>query len=86
MDVTEDDCVLIYDYLNEPNADAVDSMHMHRGTARLVLVDTDPVSYTHLDVYKRQSSGCARARHKREACNFNIAGWSGMADKRYSMK
>jgi len=32
------------------------------------------------------SSGCARARHKREACNFNIAGWSGMADKRYSMK
>lgn len=39
MDVTEDDCVLTYDYLNEPNPDAVDTMHMHRGTARLILTD-----------------------------------------------
>ena len=38
--------------------------HHHRpvvgvaGTARLVdLVDADPVSYTHLDVYKRQGTG-----------------------------
>ena len=41
MVVTEDECILIYDYLNEPNADAAETMHMHRGTARLVLTGTD---------------------------------------------
>ncbi len=29
--------MLDYEYVNEPNAHAVEGMHMHRGTARLVL-------------------------------------------------
>lgn len=33
------DTVLTYEYVNEPSARAVDSMHMHRGTARLVLTE-----------------------------------------------
>jgi hypothetical protein len=40
--VTEDECILIYDYLNEPNADAAETMQMHRGTTRLVLTGNDP--------------------------------------------
>ena len=39
MVVTEDECIVIYDYLNEPNQDAVDTMHIHRGTGRLLLID-----------------------------------------------
>lgn len=31
------EAVLNYEYVNEPNAQAVDGMHMHRGTARLRL-------------------------------------------------
>ncbi len=37
MVVTEDECILIYDCLNEPNVDAPETMHMQRGTARLAL-------------------------------------------------
>jgi len=62
MDVTEDDCVLIYDYLNEPNADAVDSMHMHRGTARLVLVDTDRLEGDYYTGRDRENIGVIRLR------------------------
>jgi hypothetical protein len=37
--ITEEsgDAVLTYEYINEPGAHAADSMHMHRGTARLRL-------------------------------------------------
>jgi hypothetical protein len=31
--------ILSYEYMNEPLPDAEDTMHMHRGTARLVLKD-----------------------------------------------
>lgn len=41
MVVTEDECIVVYDYLNEPNQNAVDTMHAHRGTARLVLRGND---------------------------------------------
>lgn len=37
MTVTEDECIIIYDYLNEPNLGTAATMHMHRGTARLIL-------------------------------------------------
>jgi hypothetical protein len=33
--VTSHECTLSYEYLNEPSAQAVDTMHAHRGMARL---------------------------------------------------
>lgn len=62
MDVTEDDCVLIYDYLNEPNMDAVETMHMHRGTARLVLTAADRLEGDYYTGRDRENTGVITLR------------------------
>lgn len=43
--------VLNYEYANEPRADAKDTMHAHRGTARLVLGITDDMCVLEGDYY-----------------------------------
>ncbi len=62
MDVTEDECVLIYDYLNEPNMDAVNTMHMHRGTARLVLIAADRLEGDYYTGRDRENTGVIKLR------------------------
>jgi hypothetical protein len=62
MVVTEDECILIYDYLNEPNSDAVDTMHMHRGTARLALTGTDRLEGDYYTGRDRNNIGVIRLR------------------------
>jgi hypothetical protein len=62
IDVTEDECVLIYDYLNEPNMGAVTTMHMHRGTARLVLVAADRLEGDYYTGRDRENIGAIRLR------------------------
>jgi hypothetical protein len=62
MVVTEDECILIYDYLNEPNSDAVDTMHMHRGTARLVLTETDKLEGDYYTGRDRKNTGAMKLR------------------------
>ena len=39
MTVSEDETSLIYEYISEPNADAVETLHIHHGTVRLTLSD-----------------------------------------------
>jgi hypothetical protein len=64
MVVTEDECILIYDYINEPNADAAESMHMHRGTARLVLTETDRLEGDYYTGRDRNNIGVIKLRRK----------------------
>lgn len=64
MVVTEDECILIYDYLNEPNADAPETMHMHRGTARLVLTGSDKLEGDYYTGRDRNNTGVIRLRRK----------------------
>lgn len=64
MVVTEDECILIYDYLNEPNADAAETMHMHRGTARLVLTGTDRLEGDYYTGRDRNNIGVIKLRRK----------------------
>jgi hypothetical protein len=64
MVVTEDECILIYDYLNEPNAHAAETMHMHRGTARLVLTGTDKLEGDYYTGRDRNNIGTIKLRRK----------------------
>jgi hypothetical protein len=64
MVVTEDECILIYDYLNEPNADAPETMHMHRGTARLALAGADRLEGDYYTGRGRKNAGGMRLRRK----------------------
>lgn len=64
MVVTEDECILIYDYLNEPNSDAVETMHMHRGTARLVLTGADQLEGDYYTGRDRSNIGVIKLRKK----------------------
>ena len=57
MVVTEDECVLIYEYLNEPNADAAETMQIHRGTARLVLTGSDELQGDYYTGRGRKNTG-----------------------------
>jgi len=57
MVVTEDECILIYDYLSEPNSDAVETMQMHRGTARLVLTGSDQLEGDYYTGRGRKNAG-----------------------------
>ena len=58
-----EEAVLNYEYINEPRAHAVGSMHMHRGTARLRLIEGGDVLegeyYTGRD---RKSHGTLRVK------------------------
>jgi len=62
MVVTEDDCILIYEYLNEPNHDAVNTMQMHRGTARLELTGGDELQGDYYSGRGRQNTGGMKLR------------------------
>ncbi len=64
MDVTEDECVLIYDYLNEPKPDAVKTMHMHRGTARLILTGADRLEGDYYTGRDRENIGVIKVRRE----------------------
>ncbi len=64
MVVTEDECILIYDYLNEPNPGAAATMHMHRGTARLVLTGTDRLEGDYYTGRDRNNIGVIKLRRK----------------------
>jgi SMODS-associating 2TM, beta-strand rich effector domain len=64
MVVTEDECVLIYEYLNEPNADAVETMHMHRGTARLVLTRNGDLEGDYYTGRGRKNTGGMKLQRK----------------------
>jgi len=64
MVVTEDECILIYDYLNEPKSDAVETMQMHRGTARLVLAGADELEGDYYTGRGRKNAGSIRLRRK----------------------
>ncbi len=39
MTVSEDETILIYEYVSEPNPGAVETLHIHYGTARVTLND-----------------------------------------------
>ena len=65
MVVTEDECIMIYDYLNEPNADAPDTMHMHRGTARLVLTETDRLEGDYYSGRDRNNIGLIKLQKRK---------------------
>ena len=42
------------------------------------MVDTEPVSYTHLDVYKRQARGIPfRKNNRQTVCLGWMSGWTG---------
>jgi len=41
MLIAEDETVLIYEYINEPHGDAVETLQMRYGTARLVVTGDD---------------------------------------------
>lgn len=60
MVVTEDECILIYDYLNEPNSEAPETMHMHRGTARLILTGTDKLEGDYYTGRDRKNTGAMK--------------------------
>lgn len=62
MVVTEDECILIYDYLNEPNQNAAQTMHMHRGTARLILTGNDRLEGDYYTGRDRNNIGIIRLR------------------------
>lgn len=66
--------VITYEYVNEPNAHAIEGMHMHRGMARLVLTGDGQVLegeyYTGRD---RKSHGTLRL----ERSDSGIRGSSG---------
>jgi len=62
MVVTEDECILIYEYLNEPNNDAVETMQMHRGTARLVLTGGDELEGAYYTGRGRKNTGAIKLR------------------------
>jgi activator of 2-hydroxyglutaryl-CoA dehydratase len=62
MIVTEDECILIYDYLNEPNAEAVETMEMHRGTTRLVLTGNDELEGYYYTGRGRKNTGSLKVR------------------------
>ena len=64
MVVTEDECILIYDYLNEPNPGAEETMHMHRWTARLVLTATDRLEGDYYTGRDRNNIGVIELRRK----------------------
>jgi hypothetical protein len=64
MVVTEDECILIYDYLNEPNADALEAMHMHRGTVRVVLTGTDRLEGDYYTGRDRNNIGVIKLQRK----------------------
>jgi len=65
MVVTEDECVLIYDYLNEPNPDAEETMQIHRGTARLVLTGNDELEGAYYTGRDRKNTGGIKLHRKR---------------------
>ncbi len=65
MVVTEDECIVIYDYLNEPNSEAADTMHMHRGTARVVLTGTDRLEGSYYTGRDRKNTGAMKLRRTR---------------------
>ncbi len=65
MVVTEDECILIYDYLSEPKSGAVDTMHMHRGTTRLVLTGTDKLEGDYYTGRDRKNTGGMKLRRTR---------------------
>jgi hypothetical protein len=66
--IVENECSISYEYMNEPLAPAADTMHGHRGTARLTINETDGL--LHGDYYSgrdRQTIGTIRLRRaKRE--------------------
>jgi hypothetical protein len=64
MVVTEDECILIYNYLNEPNPGTVETMHMHRWTARLVLTGTDRLEGDYYTGRDRNNIGVIKLRRK----------------------
>lgn len=64
MVVTEDECVVIYDYLNEPRPDAEETMHMHRGTARLVLTGKDELEGDYYTGRGRKNAGGIKLHRK----------------------
>ena len=64
MVVTEDECILIYDYLNEPTSGAAETMHMHRGTARLMLTGTDKLEGDYYTGRDRKNIGVIKLRRK----------------------
>jgi hypothetical protein len=64
MVVTEDECILIYDYLNEPNSEALETMQMHRGTARLVLTGNDALDGAYYTGRGRKNTGGIKLRRK----------------------
>ncbi len=64
MVVTEDECILIYDYLNEPTLGAAETMHMHRGTARLILTGTDKLEGDYYTGRDRKNTGVIKLRRK----------------------
>jgi hypothetical protein len=66
MVVTEDECILIYDYLNEPNADAVETMQMHRGTTRLVLTGNDELEGYYYTGRGRKNTGSLKVRRTQQ--------------------
>ncbi len=65
MVVTEDECILIYDYLNEPTLGAAETMHMHRGTARLILTGTDNLEGDYYTGRDRKNIGVIKLRRSR---------------------
>jgi hypothetical protein len=65
MVVTEDECILIYDYLNEPQQNAAQTMHMHRGTARLILTANDRLEGDYYTGRDRNNIGIIRLQRSR---------------------
>ena len=65
MTVTEDECTVTYEYRNEPNPDAVETMQIHYGTASLVLTGDDQLEGHYYSGRGRQNVGSLKLHRKR---------------------
>jgi len=62
MTVTTGECTVTYEYLNEPNVDAVETMQIHYGTASLMLTGEDKLEGHYYSGRGRQNVGSLKLR------------------------
>lgn len=64
MTVSEDETILIYEYISEPNPGALGSLQIHFGTARTIIADENDMEGDYYTGRGRQNIGSLSLRRK----------------------